>query len=264
MSHEGPIGLYDSGMGGLSVMREVRRLLPAENLLYYGDSAHCPYGALTEEEVRARAFHIADFLLQQGAKLLVVACNTASIAALDALRTAHPDVPIVGMEPAVKPAAAATKNGCVGVLATTVTLHGDRFASLLQRYADGVEVISLPGTGLVERVEAGQVDTPETEAWLRQLLAPFLKAGVDTIVLGSTHYPWLRPVIERVMGPQVTVIDTGEAVARQTKRMLEKYGRATSRQGPGWEMFYNSGDPAVVAPVLARLWGREEAVHHQD
>ncbi len=264
MTHQGPIGLYDSGMGGLSVMREVRRLLPAEDLLYFGDSAHCPYGALSEEEVRGRAFHIADFLLQQGAKLLVVACNTASIAALDALRAAYPDVPFVGMEPAVKPAAAATRNGRIGVLATTVTLHGDRFASLLRRYADGIEVVSLPGTGLVERVEAGQVDTPETEAWLRQLVAPFKEAGVDTVVLGSTHYPWLRPVIERIMGAQVTVIDTGEAVARQTRRMVEKHGLATSRPGTGRETFYSSGDPAAVAPVLARLWGRPAPVWRQD
>ena len=264
MTHSGPIGMFDSGMGGLSVLHEVRLLLPHEDVLYFADSAHCPYGSQTEAFVRRRVLHIADFQLEQGAKVLVVACNTASIAALDALRARYPEVPIVGMEPAVKPAVAATRNRRIGVLATTVTLHGDRFSSLLQRYARDVEVITLPGTGLVERVEAGQLDTPETLAWLRTLLAPFLQAGVDTLVLGSTHYPFLRAAIREVLGPQVTLIDTGAAVARRVQQVLEENGLATPTALPGQETFTTSGDPAVLTPVLRRLWGRPAALGHHD
>jgi glutamate racemase len=264
MPNADPLGLFDSGMGGLSVLREVRSLLPHEDLLYYADTAHCPYGSQSEALVRHRVLHIARFLLAQGAKLLVVACNTASIAALDQLRAAHPAVPIVGMEPAVKPAAAATRNGRIGVLATTVTLHGERFSSLLQRYAQGVQVVTVPGAGLVERVEAGLLDTPETLAWLRELLAPFREAGVDTLVLGSTHYPFLRPAIAQVLGPEVTLIDTGAAVARRVRQLLLERGLSAPGTDPGRETLYTSGDPAAVGPVMARLLGRPAFPWHQD
>ena len=264
MPHPGPIGLFDSGLGGLSVMREVRALLPAEDLLYFADSAYCPYGNLAEEEIRARALAIAAFLRRQGAKALVVACNTASVAALETLRARYPDWPIIGMEPAVKPAVAATRNSRIGVLATTVTLHGERFAALLRRYAQGVEVYSLPGRGLVERVEAGQVDTPETAAYLRELLSPLQAAQVDTLVLGSTHYSFLRPSIERAMGPAVAIIDSGAAVARQVRRVLEEQGLANPRQEAGGESFYTSGDACEVGAVLARLWGQPAVVQHCD
>lgn len=256
--------MFDSGMGGLSVLREVRALLPDENLLYFADSAHCPYGTQSPEFVRQRAFHIADFLLSQGAKMLIVACNTASIAALDALRSHYPDIPIVGMEPAVKPAVAATRNRRIGVLATAVTLHGDRFANLLQRYARDVTVLVLPGRGLVERVESGQIDTPETLDWLRSLLAPFLEAGIDTLVLGSTHYPFLRPAIAQIMGPQVALIDTGAAVARRVQQVLLEHGLAAPPATPGQETFYTSGDPAALSPIMARLLGRRVRLLHQD
>lgn len=262
MPHPGPIGLFDSGLGGLSVMREVRALLPAEDLLYFADSAYCPYGSRSETEIRRRAMTIAAFLRQQGAKMLVVACNTASVAALERLRARYPDWPIVGMEPAVKPAVAATRNGRIGVLATTVTLHGERFANLLRRYAQGVEIFSIPGSGLVERVEAGQVDTPETEALLRGLLAPLQAAQVDTLVLGSTHYPFLRAAIQRIMGPAVAIVDSGAAVARQVRRVLEAQDLLTPRQGAGQESFYTSGDTAVVGAVLNRLWGRPAPLQH--
>lgn len=264
MPQHDPIGLFDSGVGGVSVMREVRRLAPNEHIVYFADQGYCPYGGRPEAEVRQRAFQIADFLLDRGAKLLVVACNTASIAALDELRERHPQVPIVGMEPAVKPAAAATTNGRIGVLATTVTLHGERFASLLRRYAEDVAVFSQPGTGLVERVEAGQLDTAETRAHLGDLLRPLQEAGVDTLVLGSTHYPFLRPAIERIMGPQVTVIDTGVAVARQTVRVLSRNHLGNPSREPGWEQFYSSGELAIVAPALTRLWDGPITVHYHD
>jgi glutamate racemase len=258
------IGMFDSGMGGLSVLREIRLLLPHEDILYYADNAHCPYGSRSEAFVRDRVLHIAHFLLRQGAKLLVVACNTASIAALDHLRTVYPAVPIVGMEPAVKPAAAATRNRRIGVLATTVTLHGDRFESLLQRYAQDVKVVTQPGTGLVERVEAGLLDAPETLAWLRELLAPFREAGVDTLVLGSTHFPFLRPAIAQVLGPDVTLIDTGAAVARRVHQLLQEHDLLASGDKSGSEALYTSGDPAVVGPIMARLLGRLVVPIHRD
>lgn len=251
-------------MGGLSVLREVRLLLPHEDILYYADSAHCPYGSQSEAFVRRRTVHIADLLLRQGAKLLVVACNTASIAALDHLRATYPAVPIVGMEPAVKPAAAATRNRRIGVLATTVTLHGDRFSRLLQRYAQGVEVVTVPGTGLVERVEAGLLDTPETLAWLRELLVPFQEAGVDTLVLGSTHYPFLRPAIAQVLGPGVTLIDTGAAVARRVQQLLTEHDLAAAGTAPGQESFFTSGAARTLEPIMARLLGRPLVLEHHD
>jgi len=264
MSDPRPLGMFDSGMGGLSVLREVRFLLPHEDLVFFADNAHCPYGSQTEAFVRGRVLHIADFLLRQGAKLLVVACNTASIAALDTLREQYPAVPIVGMEPAVKPAAAATRNRRIGVLATTVTLHGERFGTLLQRYAQDIEVFTLPGIGLVERVEAGQLDTPETLAWLRTLLAPLIEAGVDTLVLGSTHYPFLRPAIAQVLGPGVTIIDTGAAVARRIHQLLQEHDLFAPGEKAGGETLYTSGDPTAVAPVMARLLGRPVAPVHND
>jgi len=244
-------------------MHAVRDVLPHEDLVYFGDNGHCPYGSRSESEVRQRVFYITEFLLDKKAKQVVVACNTASIAALDELRARYPQIPIVGMEPAVKPAAAATRNGRIGVLATTVTLHGERFARLLRHYTRDVEIFSLPGRGLVERVEAGHVDTAETESYLRQLLAPLLQAGVDTLVLGSTHYAFLRPLIQRVMGPKVAVIDTGGPVARQTQRVLEQHSLAIGDLSPGQDTFYTSGDPVRFEPVYTRLWGRPISLRHQ-
>ncbi|MBN1484509.1 MAG: glutamate racemase [Chloroflexia bacterium] len=263
MPHVGPVALFDSGVGGLSVMRHVRELLPFEDLLYYGDNGYCPYGNRPESQVRQRVFSIAAFLLAQGAKMLVLACNTASIAALDDLRAGYPEVPIVGMEPAVKPAARATRNGRIGVLATTVTLHGDRFEKLLQQYAQNVRVFSQPGYGLVERVEAGQVQAAETAIWLRELLSPLIEAGIDTLVLGSTHYAFLRPLIEQVMGPQVTVIDTGLPVARQTRRVLEKSGLGNTGRQPGQELFYTSGEAPLLEAIYGRLWGQPVSLRRQ-
>lgn len=264
MSHPGPIGFFDSGVGGLSVMREVRTLLPGEDLLYFGDNGHCPYGERSEAQVRQRVFHIAAVLVEEGVKLLVVACNTASIVALDDLRARYPQLPIVGMEPAVKPAATATRNDRVGVLATTVALHGERFSDLLRQYARHVEVISLPGHGLVERVEAGLVDDSETESYLRQLLQPLIQSGVDTMVLGCTHYAFLRGLVERVMGPAVTVIDTGGPVARQTRHVLETRALLNPNGAGGQETFYTSGDPVVLGPVVSRLWGQAVSLQYHD
>ncbi|MCL6635328.1 MAG: glutamate racemase [Peptococcaceae bacterium] len=249
-----PIGLFDSGVGGLSIMREVRRLLPAEDLLYFADSAHCPYGLKPPAAIRARALVICDFLLSRGVKVMVIASNTTSVAALDAVRE-RAGVPVVGVEPAVKPAVSVTRNGRVGVLATGVTLAGERFNSLVERFGDGVEVYTQPCPGLVELVESGRWERPGAEALLARYLDPLLARGVDTVILGCTHYPFLRPLVEKLAGDGVTVIDTGEAVARQVVRVLEGNGLLAAKTGRGRERFFTSGSPEKVEPVMRLLWG---------
>jgi len=260
-----PIGMFDSGVGGLSVMKEVRALLPAEDIVYYADTAYCPYGQKTAREIQARCFHISDFLLAKGAKMIIVACNTASIAALDAMRQKY-KVPIVGMEPAVKPASRLSKSGKIGVMATGVTIAGERFSSLIERFGTGVEVFNQPCPGLVEHVEAGRVEGPEVEALLRKYLTPMLEFGVDAIVLGCTHYPFLRKAVEKIAGLHVTVIDTGAAVARQAARILEENGLARSNAATlGQNIYYSSGEPAAVESIIRRLMEDAAAtVHHEQ
>lgn len=229
ISSDGAIAVLDSGVGGLSVLREIQILLPAEKLLYFADQAHVPYGSRPAEEVRHYSEEISRFLLAHGAKLIVVACNTASAAALSHLRAAIPEVPFVGMEPAVKPGAVQTRNGRIGVLATPGTFGSQRYASLMARYAQGVLVYEDPCPGLVGQIEAGRLDDAETEAIVRAALTPMLSGGVDTLVLGCTHYPFVKPLIERLAGPSVVVIDPAPAVARQVQRVLESQGLSTSK-----------------------------------
>lgn len=243
-----PTGIFDSGVGGLSVLREIKELLPRQDLLYYADSAYCPYGVRNPAEIRARSLAIARFLVEQGAGLIVAACNTASIAALECLRE-QISTPVVGMEPAVKPAAAATRNGRIGVLATAVTLAGARYNHLKEKYAAGIEVVSAPCPGLVEMVEAGSTFGPDVDKLLTPCLARLLDRGVDTVVLGSTHYHFLRDAVQRLAGPNVLVIDTAAAVARRTREVLG--ARADGEQGR--IRFFTSGRAAVVQPVMRRL-----------
>jgi glutamate racemase len=262
MSDTGFIGIFDSGVGGLSVWREIACQLPHECTLYLADQAHVPYGSRRIAEVRGLSEGITHFLLRQGAKVIVVACNTASAAALHHLRRTFPEVPFVGMEPAVKPAVAQTRNGVVGVIATQATFQGELFASLVERYAGDVRVLTQVCPGLVEAVEVGAFDTSETEALLRQCLTPLLEVGVDQLVLGCTHYPFLRQTIERVVGAGVTVIDPAPAVARQTGRVLAQRGLEASplagsarRRGcVGHHLFYTSGDVTTFTTMIGRLF----------
>lgn len=253
------VGLFDSGVGGLSVWREVVRCLPHEATVYVADSVHCPYGPRSPQEIRGFAQGITRFLIERGAKLVVVACNTASASALEALR-AEFDVPIVGMEPAVKPAAQQTRTGHVGVLATAGTINGDLFLRTSQRYAAGVTVHVQAGEGLVERVEAGQADTPETEALLHTYLQPMLDAGVDQIALGCTHYPLLLPVIRRIVPEGVAIIDPAAAVARQVERVLMLENLAAGETCVAGHRFFTSGEPEVLAALVGALAGREMRV----
>jgi glutamate racemase len=245
------VGVFDSGVGGLSVLREIRALLPHQRLFYIADSKHVPYGTRSPAFIRERAAALTGHLIDEhGARVVVVACNTATTHAVDSLRSSFPDLAIVGMEPAIKPAARVTRSGVVAVLATGATLEGERVASLIERNADGVEVLTQACPGLVERVEAGDLSGAHTIDLLRRYTEPLLARGADTIVLGCTHYPFLRAALEQIVGPSVTIIDSGLAVARQTARVLGE-----PRTSGGAVAFATSGAPAIVKPVLERLWG---------
>lgn len=256
------IGLFDSGVGGLGVWHEVVRLLPHHPTLYLADSLHCPYGARPAEEIRRFSLGIARFLIECGAGMVVVACNTASAAGLESLR-AMLDVPVVGMEPAVKPAAQQTRTGHVGVLATAGTLNGNLFRNTTARYANGVAVHVQVGEGLVERVEAGQVNTPETVSLLRTYLQPMLDVGVDQIVLGCTHYSFLTPAIRRIVPEWVSVVDPAGAVARRVEQVLgiEGMGVLETSADDGHPVdtprFFTSGQPEVLAAMVGALTGLE-------
>ena len=225
MADNRPIGIYDSGLGGLTVWREIRRALPGESLAYLGDGANCPYGSRPREEVQALADAAVARLVELDCKMVVVACNTATAAAIGFLREKYAGMPIVGMEPAVKPACLATRSGVVGVLATERSLDGELFRRTAARYGDGVDLVTAPGRGFVELVENDFEATPEAEATVRAAVAEMLEHGADQIVLGCTHYPFLLPVLERVVaGRGVTVVDPSPAVARRVVQLLDRYG----------------------------------------
>ncbi|MFN8464313.1 MAG: glutamate racemase [Caldilineaceae bacterium] len=253
------IGVFDSGVGGLSVLAAVRKRLPGANLIYVADSAHVPYGPRALQEVRDFSFGITQFLVAQGAQVVVAACNTASAAALHELRAAYPDTPFVGMEPAVKPAAEHSHTGVVAVLATQATFQGALFASVVERFAQGVEVIPQVCPGLVEQIEAGELGTPRTEAMLRNWVDPLLARNIDALVLGCTHYPFVRPLLERICGPTVRVIDPSAAVARQVERVLSTAkgaaGSATREQGA--VTYFTSGAVAAFELALSSLGSPE-------
>lgn len=222
--NDAPIGVYDSGLGGLTVWREVRRMLPSESLVYLGDGKNCPYGSRPREEVRRLADEAVAYLVAQGCKMVVVACNTATAAAIGFLREKYAPMPIVGMEPAVKPACLNTRSGVVGVLATERSLDGELFRRTAARYGSNVELITAPGRGFVELVESDRESTPEAEQAVRDAVAVMLEHGADQIVLGCTHYPFLLPVLERVVaGRGVEIVDPSPAVARRVAQLLDQY-----------------------------------------
>jgi glutamate racemase len=261
MSDYGCIGVFDSGVGGLSVWREVVRQLPREQTLYVADQAHVPYGSRSLAEVRRFAEGITRFLLAQGARVIVVASNTSSAAGLYHLREMFPDVPFVGMEPALKPAIERTRTGAVGVLATPVTFQGELFANLVKRFTNEGWVLSQACPGLVDAVEAGALDTPDTATLLEKYLRPMIEAQVDQLALGCTHYPFLRPVIERLMGSGVEVIDPAPSVARQVRHIRTQQGVAFSPHteplscgnSEDRHVFFTSGDAAAFAEMFKRL-----------
>ncbi len=259
----GIIGVFDSGVGGLSVLRAIVSQLPHQDVVYFADSAHVPYGDRQQKQIREFATAITAFLQSVGAAVVVVACNTASAVALHALRRRF-DLPIVGMEPAVKPAAEQTTSQHIGVIATPATFQGELFARLVERFAQDTVIHTQICPGLVEQVEAGLADDPQSEALLRSYLAPMLAQGVDSLVLGCTHYPFLRPTLERIVGPGVLIVDPAPAVARQTGRVLSNSGELR-QEGIGGVTYYTSGDPDrfqaqrdrlvdIPGPVRAVRW----------
>ncbi len=258
-----PIGFFDSGIGGTTVLREVRALLPREPLLYLADQARCPYGGQPEEVLRRFASECTRWLVAQGAKLVVVACNTASAAALETLRTEFSDTPFVGMVPALKPAVLETKTGVVGVLATPTTMQGKLLRDVMARWrAEDVRVVEQVGAGLVELVEAGEWDSPKARALLREHLVTMVELGADRVVLGCTHYPYLADII-REIAPSLEIVDAAPAVARQVQRVLETRGLATTDEQAGPIRYVTTGAAERFAPLLARLGVPEGTVDGQ-
>lgn len=248
------VGVFDSGVGGLSVLGHIRERLPHENLNYFADAACMPYGNKSAAEVEARSLHIADYLMDQGAKALVVACNTATAAAVQAMR-AKVDVPVIGMEPAIKPAVHGSVSGVVGILATSGTISSDKFNRLMQRYTEHAELVVQPCPGLVERIEAGELDSPRIRELLQQYLEPILAKGADTVVLGCTHYPFVIPAIRKIIGDEIRIVDTGEAIARELERQLGIHGLLNMTGRQARYTFTASGRIAELQPVMQKLWG---------
>jgi glutamate racemase len=255
-----PIGIFDSGVGGLSVLRHIRAQLPHEHLLYFADSGFAPYGGKPEQVVAERSLAIAGFLVAQGAKALVVACNTATIAAIKLLRQHYPDMPIVGVEPGLKPAAAATRSGVVGVMATERTLTGEKFLLLRDQIsqASNAKFVLQPCHGLVDQIELGELDTDATTALLARYIAPLLEQGADTLVLGCTHYPLLTGVLSYVMGDSVTLVSSAEETAKDVYGLLVREGLERDRSLPAPQHgFLTTGRPEEFASLARRFLGPE-------
>jgi glutamate racemase len=255
---QAPVGLFDSGVGGLSVLLEIRSALPAESIYYVADSANAPWGDKPPEFVRERGLEIARFLVEQGVKAIVIGSNTGTAGSAEALRSALP-IPVVGIEPGIKPAVSATRSGVVGAIVPAAVGESDRLASLLDRFGAEVKVIIQPVPGLVEHIEAADLDGPELTLMVEGYLRPMLDAGADMIVLGSTHYVFLKPLLSKIAGPNVALIETGAAVARQLARILgERHLAASGTQRI--ERFWTSGDPSTSQRVISALLGRDVTV----
>jgi glutamate racemase len=249
------IGVFDSGAGGLTVLLALQQELPNENYIYFGDTAHIPYGKRTEADISALTQQVIRFLIEQGVKLVVVACNTASQVALSTLRATFP-IPFVGVVPAVKPAARATKRGCIGITATDQAIKTRYLQQLIEEFASDVQVYAIGCPELVMLVERGELDGPVVEETVRQNLQPLLSNEVDVVVLGCTHFPALRPAIERVVGKRVQVIDSGAAIARRTRTVLDSEGliHPSSTAGPHLQVWC-SGDPSSFSQVASKILG---------
>ena len=254
-----PIGVFDSGAGGLTILTALRAEMPHENFLYMGDTAHCPYGVRSDEEITALTLDACHFLLARGVKLIIIACNTASQAALSTLRATIPAIPFVGVVPAVKPAARLTKKGRIGIAATNQAAKAIYLRQLIDEFAEGIEAFAVGCPDLVTLVERGQLDGPEVEETVRQALQPVLAENIDVLVLGCTHFPALQTVIERVAGPGVQVIDSSRAIARRTRTVLqnaELLAPTTLQDSGGGQLeIWSSGDPDAFSSVATHILG---------
>ena len=267
---EAPIGIFDSGVGALSVLRHVQERLPSEHLLCFADSGYAPYGGKSDEEIVARTLAIAAFLLAKQVKAIVVACNTATAAAIDVLRKRYPELIVVGVEPGLKPAAVFSHSGKAGVMATASTLASGRFVALRDQIAasTGVAFLTQACVGLVDQIEKGELATPETVAMLERYVTPLLRGGADTIALGCTHYPFVQPVIEAIAQREsavpVTIIDTGEAVSRQLERLLQQRGLQRFETRTGSLYAYTTGGAAALAHAFTQLLQQSPTVEKVD
>jgi glutamate racemase len=259
MNASSPIGIFDSGVGGLSVLREIRMAFASEDIFYVADSAFVPYGDKSPQLVEARSIAIAEFLVDRKAKAIVVACNTATGAAITTLRSRF-SVPIIGIEPAVKPAVGKTASGVVAVLATSATLSSDKFANLLARFGGDADILIQPCPGLVEQVETGELHGEKARALTAKYVLPLLERGADTIILGCTHYPFLAPLIREIAGPGVSIVDPNAAIALELRRRLEGKGLLSRDSSPGTDQFWTSGAPEDVKPVISQLWNADVQV----
>lgn len=255
LSKNSPIGVFDSGVGGLSVLRAMCEQMPNESVIYFGDQGHVPYGPRSMEQIQKFSEGITRFLLERNSKLIVVACNTASAAALKYLRGRFPDVQFVGMEPAVKPAAETTRTGKVGVLATPATFQGALYASVVERFGAGVELFQHTCPGLVGQIEKGDLESSTTRAILEDALTPMLEKNIDTVVLGCTHYPFVIPLIQDIVGEQARVIDPAPAVSRQVRRLLDSNRLVNESVEKGSAEFFTTGDAGAMEMLLPKLLG---------
>ena len=244
-----PIGIFDSGIGGTSIWREIHKLLPHENTIYLADSKNAPYGPKGKEKITELSIKNTELLLSKGCKLIVVACNTATTNAIKHLRETY-DVPFIGIEPAIKPAALQTKSKTIGILATKGTLSSELFHKTTDLYAHDVNVIEQIGEGLVPLIENGEIDSPEMEKLLKSYLAPMLKADIDYLVLGCSHYPYLIPKLKTLLPKHVTIIDSGIAVAKQTASILASLHLSTQENTRGDCTFYSNGNPLILNDIL--------------
>lgn len=250
MARQHPIGIFDSGVGGLCIFREIRKYIPNESITYLADSSNCPYGSRHPDETLSLARKNIEFLLSRNCKLIVIACNTVTAVAIDMLRSEY-DVPFVGMEPAIKPAALHTRTKKVGVLATENTFNGKLFRQTFARYTNGIDVFIQPGHGLVELVEQGNQESSKARLLLEGYLTPMMDKGADTIVLGCTHYPFYKKMIKDITNGSVRIIDPSDAVAAQTKRMLEKLSLdSDGTEKPGFA-FYTTGETATAEKIIS-------------
>ncbi len=246
---QNPIGIFDSGLGGLTIYSEIHKLLPHENIIYLADSKNAPYGGKSKDEIIRISVKNTEFLLEQGCKLIVVACNTASTNAVKYLRE-HYEVPIIRVQPAIKPAALNSKTKVVGMLATKGTLESELLFETAQRFAQGVKVVEQVGEGLVSLIETGKMRSPEMTRLLRKYVEPMLEQNIDQLVLGCTHYPFLTDQIQEITGDRVCIVDSGEAIARQTRVILNQEGLLNTENKEGYRIFYTNKNPQVLQDML--------------
>lgn len=249
MNNNNPIGLFDSGIGGTSIWKEIHELLPNEDTIYLADSKNAPYGQKSKEEIIQLSIKNTEYLLNQNCKIIVVACNTATTNAIKELRAKY-DVPFIGIEPAIKPAALHSQNHVIGILATQGTLNSDLFHQTAEKFQD-TKIIEQIGHGLVPLIENGEMNSKEMDLLLHQYLEPMIAANIDYLVLGCSHYPYLIPQIEKILPKEIKIIDSGEAVARQTKSVLSEINSLNTKKEKGKSVFYTNADPKVLTDILA-------------